>query len=583
MIAWCALAFGAEISGVATGPDGPVGGATIVVYDLRLHAALGLTDSQGRFAIEVDPGEWRIRVIPAQTADLYEVYAPGEADLCAASRYPVPGSTVGVQLARGGSLSGSVVDAAGNPRAGVEIAVEPLADTVNGLDDDGDGLVDEGALALDARTAITGADGSFQVTGLLPTAAFTVEASADDLPDQYFPGVYSVFDAESAVVAATFAPGAGHAETGTATLLEGVRVSGTVRADGALLEVGTAQVYVPSQLRSVSVSGGTYEAAGLPVGDVLVWAIAPGFGTTYFPDADRPGERVSAEDEGARVALDLAMPPESRLEGRLPGNGPFTGTAVVAYNSDRSVGVGAVTDPDGRFAIGSLHGGTYSLAIYAEEAGLVSGVLSDGAVDRAFVVPSQGVLDAGVLVVPEAGAIRGVVQDRSSGEGIDGAYVHAESRTSGALTTATTDGDGAYALLGLSPDDYELWVDYTPVCPEDPDWLARWYPDNSSGDFAGAVTVQAGGEVEWDVAIAADFDHDGMDDAWEVEHGLDPTRDDSAEDPDGDGFTNLEEYGFGTNPQGSADGPGGCGCASTGLRNLWPLVGLAAMRRRRSR
>ncbi|WP_425229210.1 pectate lyase family protein [Sphingomonas sp.] len=39
-----------------------------------------------------------------------------------------------------------------------------------------------------------------------------------------------------------------------------------------------------------------------------------------------------------------------------------------------------------------------------------------------------------------------------------------------------------------------------------------------------------------------DSDHDGMPDAWETAHGLDPHHDDSAADRDGDGYTNVEEY-----------------------------------------
>lgn len=59
-----------------------------------------------------------------------------------------------------------------------------------------------------------------------------------------------------------------------------------------------------------------------------------------------------------------------------------------------------------------------------------------------------------------------------------------------------------------------------------------------------------GGWPELSVAEAPeDRDRDGMPDAWERRHGLDPEDgDDHREDLDGDGYTNLEEYLNGTDP-----------------------------------
>jgi hypothetical protein len=60
--------------------------------------------------------------------------------------------------------------------------------------------------------------------------------------------------------------------------------------------------------------------------------------------------------------------------------------------------------------------------------------------------------------------------------------------------------------------------------------------------------IDSSGTHNFHGPISVDWDADGMPDAWEITHGLDPSFDDALSDPDGDGLSNLEEYELGMDP-----------------------------------
>ena len=69
------------------------------------------------------------------------------------------------------------------------------------------------------------------------------------------------------------------------------------------------------------------------------------------------------------------------------------------------------------------------------------------------------------------------------------------------------------------------------------------------------ITDLAGNPVAPATITINDNDSDGMADAWEIDNGLNTTTNDSAADPDGDGYTNFEEYEARTHPRNAAAAP----------------------------
>lgn len=95
--------------------------------------------------------------------------------------------------------------------------------------------------------------------------------------------------------------------------------------------------------------------------------------------------------------------------------------------------------------------------------------------------------------------------------------------------TADPDGDGRSNL-----DEYNAGTN-----PLVNDWLGP----ESLGSLS--FLVNTGGI---NGGYAPDADHDGMPDAWELAHGLNPAVSDANGNPDGDALTNIQEYNAGTHP-----------------------------------
>ena len=97
--------------------------------------------------------------------------------------------------------------------------------------------------------------------------------------------------------------------------------------------------------------------------------------------------------------------------------------------------------------------------------------------------------------------------------------------------------------------------------------------------LSGHATLTTGFDdllVAFDNPLFIDADRDGLDDAWETTHGLNPALNDRNGDLDGDGLTNLQEYLLGTNPNNTDTDGDGLPDGWEKEHNLSPLLGADA-------
>ncbi len=552
----------------------PVSGADVIAYDERLNYGTATTTSDGSWSMTFIPeGRYRIRAMPGDTSIYADRFYPSEWDYCSAEAVDLPdgGQVEGLDITvpEGGTLSGVVLDLGGNTLAGAYVYAQGV----------------DSRTALGTRTATTAEDGSFTLYGLdadpgQPTD-WQCYVDMDGFPQQWLGGVYDDAEAEMFEVGLPADAPSG-TDAGAHALLDGIRVTGTVYGPDGAASAGSAYVYASSQVITAAIDAdGLYVADGLPPGDVISWASVDGLATTYWPGADRPTEeRVDAPDEGAEIdGVDLDMPAESVLTVTFSGDGGTLGEmSALLYNDEHTVGRGGPVDDDGTIVIDGLWPGNYDLYLYGADGGF-----EDGYAFELQPVDGDTHIDIALTL---AASVSGQLTD-DEGNGVYGGYVYAFPADDPDTSYAgVADADGNYSLLGLPEGFYSLRASYVNYCPVDRGFVTVWWQDQLSEEWAAQLQVAQGEAATGiDFHLPNDNDHDTMGDSWERANGLDTSRDDSAEDLDGDGFSNLEEYLLGTDPNSSGSGVGGCkGCATTGAGGGWGValgaVALLGARRR---
>ena len=284
--------------------------------------------------------------------------------------------------------------------------------------------------------------------------------------------------------------------------------------------------YVEGQAVVLSASvrdvDGEIASASLYDGDTLLSSI-PGESLSLSVPAISPGVHsfrvVATDDLGATNECSLAV----EVEG-LPAS--YAAGLVSAYYSFSSA-LSSMPDVSGMtpVATGIVRRIYYPLSASAWEGA------PDGLANRYAAVYS------GALMVRDPGIY--TIALRSD----DGSRLILDGSTA-------VDNDGSHSLtkvsasLPLSAGLHELRLEYFENIGDAGLELSWTRPDGVSETIPPACLFHAVGTV--------DSDGDGMPDWWEEKFALDPSDpSDAALDPDGDGLSNLAEYGAGTSPRSS--------------------------------
>jgi protocatechuate 3,4-dioxygenase beta subunit len=465
------LVAGAAISGQVVDEDGrPVAGArgqlaiggesgvAAFVREMRTggDAYTFRTAADGSFkASRLRPGNGqRLTVTHAE----HERQTVGGLDLA-------PGATlsrVRVVLRRGLALSGFVKDEEGNPVAGAEVRLMQMREARGGRR----GMQMSFSFMPGPESmprARSGPDGRFEFKGLSPGAEFTLVAEKPGYSDATLANVRLVEEMDP--VELRLGPAAmiaGQVVDSNGTPLEGFMVQARPR--------GTSSPMGWARTRERTGADGLFALESVRAGEAYdVTALGP----------DGPGptrDNIVAPADG----IDLVVPARGRITGRVTdtqSGAPIT-DFEIAYSPDRGGGgvrmiVAAprsgrrgpfarepMHSEDGSFALEDVAPGTWEVRVYAPG-------YEDARVGGLVVASGKG--REGVEVKMARGrVIRGRVLEATTGRGIAGATVSAETSSGGPgfrmapfspfddQGGQVTDAEGVFEIMGLSQGKYTV-------------------------------------------------------------------------------------------------------------------------------
>lgn len=393
------------------------------------------------------------------------------------------------------------------------------------------------------------------------------------------------------------------APAGTVTINGNAHLIGGVTSDRLTLN-GNAQLQLiatnePPAVQLTAPADGTTFVAPAPI--------------TLSANATDPAGAVAKVEffEGTtKLGEDISAPYTFTWTGALPGSYALTARAIdhlgAASPDSAPVNIVVAAPPATNvlpfvagfeategYVLGSLQGqqgwATTGTAVVTEadaftgaRSALVPAAAPPLALSRTFDLhPAQPVVFVDWWALPQAAASEAEAARFSTLNAMQVAFV----RDGAAGRVTAFDGDGAGAGIwrtahtGLPVDESGYATDWLRLTARIDFNTHKWdlfvngvlvaidlgFAQNSAAALqsftllgqTGAHTLLDDFLAGFDNPLFIDADHDGMDDAWETAHGLNPALNDRYSDLDGDGLTNILEFLSGSKPNGvDSDGDG---------------------------
>ncbi len=411
------LARGAPVQGRVVGPDDrPVAGVAVAARGEAGDAEV-TTDAAGAWTIpRLAAGHYTLGVEAPAGVGQVEVELDGAA----------PRGDVVIRLARGATLGGVVLDAAGAPVAEATVTAQRTQ-------------------TFDERYAITGADGRFRIDGLAATTLAVFATRAGDA---------------SAVTTVDLAtpPGELRLTLAPATIA-GVVVdpSGRPVPEARIDALPDGAMAALIRAADVADGAGRFELGPLTAGSYRLqaaWPDAPATNMYLTPDA-------TTAMAGARDVR-IELPAAGAITGAVVRDGrPVERFAIAVSSFEAGLAFAepeARAAPDGRFTRGAVPPGTWVLRIIGDD--FVGRTLTD------VEVTAGHTTDLGMIAVERGAVVRGRVVD-GAGAAVAGADVamgrqlmmfgeafglDGDPRKAALLGgyATTTGDDGSFAVAGVA-------------------------------------------------------------------------------------------------------------------------------------